>query len=339
MTRLIALACLVLWPAFVRAADDPAPLTYNPAIYDGIFTDGPLTNFSNLAGRTDENGYVRISMGTPGVTDGPLTNFGNLRARTDENGYLRVSLAGASTISVPNIQTTSTDGLIVTNPTASTVGITAQWSPRAKFCGTAWKSNATAASEIDCWIVENRPLTGAAVTTSSLFFAASIASGAYTDYFQIRSDGTILASTGNFTAVGAGFAANSGGNLSFGTRSIVNSPADGNLVTTNTAGTIGVRLKTDALPTVASGFGTSPSVTAGSTPFAGSINVGTGGTATTGTITFGGTAFPSAPFCVADTVTSNTTTRVTSTTTQLTLTTTVAWTASDVVTWICISSK
>lgn len=339
MTRLIALACLVLWPASLRAADDPAPVTYNPAIYDGIFTDGPLTNFSNLAGRTDENGYVRISMGTPGVIDGPLTNFPNLRARTDENGYLRVSLAGASTISVPNIQTTSTNGVLITNPTATTVSVTAQYSPSLIFTGGAWKSNATAANEIDSWKIENRPVTGAAVTTTSLWFAVSIAGGAYTDVLQVRNDGTILAPLSSFIATGAGFQANTNGNLIFGSRSIVNSPADGNLVTTNAAATIGVRFKADALPTVGSGFGTSPSVTAGSTPIAGSVNVGTGGTATSGVITFGGTAFPSAPFCVADTVTSNTTTRVTSTTTQLTLTTTVAWTASDVVTWICISSK
>lgn len=103
--------------------------------------------------------------------------------------------------------------------------------------------------------------------------------------------------------------------------------------------TIGAMLKADALPTVASGFGTSPAITALSTPLAGSVNVGTGGVATTGTINFNGTAFPSAPFCIADSTNSNITTRVSSSTTQLTLTTTTAWSASDVLTWLCVSSK
>ncbi len=103
--------------------------------------------------------------------------------------------------------------------------------------------------------------------------------------------------------------------------------------------TIGSLFKADALPTVSSGFGGSPSITALSTPLAGSVNVGTGGVATSGVINFNGTAFPSAPFCIADSTTSNITTRVSTTTTQLTLTTTTAWSASDVLTWLCISSK
>lgn len=130
-----------------------------------------------------------------------------------------------------------------------------------------------------------------------------------------------------------------GGAFTVGGRAAFISPADGVFTVTNNANTIGSNLKTDALPTVASGFGTSPAITAGSTPFAGSINVGTGGTATTGVINFNGTAFSSAPFCIADTQTSNTASRVTTSTTQLTLTTTVAWTASDIVSWICVSAK
>lgn len=59
--------------------------------------DGPLTLFSNLRGRTDENGYLRISNGAGGVVDGPLTILANLRGRTNENGYLRVSCADCGT--------------------------------------------------------------------------------------------------------------------------------------------------------------------------------------------------------------------------------------------------
>lgn len=115
--------------------------------------------------------------------------------------------------------------------------------------------------------------------------------------------------------------------------------ANGLLPITKGDKSIGSTIKVDALPTVGSGFGTSPSVTAGSTPFAGSVNVGTGGAATTGVITFGGTAFPSAPFCTYSTTTTNGVTRGTPTTTQLTLNSTTAWTASDIVSWHCISAK
>lgn len=59
------------------------------------FTDGPLTPLFDIRGRTDENGYLRVSIGTAGLTDGALTPLSVLRGRTDENGYLRVSLSGS----------------------------------------------------------------------------------------------------------------------------------------------------------------------------------------------------------------------------------------------------
>lgn len=59
------------------------------------FTDGPLTPLFNIRGRTDENGYLRVSIGTAGLTDGALTPLSALRGRTDENGYLRVSISGS----------------------------------------------------------------------------------------------------------------------------------------------------------------------------------------------------------------------------------------------------
>lgn len=152
--------------------------------------------------------------------------------------------------------------------------------------------------------------------------------------------------TGNISTTGTGgFISSQGmqlaaaGSLLWATRARLSSAADGHLAVANTADTIGARLKVDALPTIGSGFGTSPAVTAGSTPFAGSVNVGTGGTATTGVITWGGTAFPSTPFCTYSNTSTNGVTRGTPTTTQLTLNITAAWTASDIVSWICVSAK
>jgi hypothetical protein len=84
------------------------------------WTDGPLTPLMTLAGRTDENGYLRVSGGTPGATDGPLTALANLRGRTDENGYLRVALAGGTattiTLTTPAITPASAAGTVVVDP-------------------------------------------------------------------------------------------------------------------------------------------------------------------------------------------------------------------------------
>lgn len=138
---------------------------------------------------------------------------------------------------------------------------------------------------------------------------------------------------------GLNLLATSTGTVYWSGRSLLKSPSDGNVSITNQAATIGSQIKVDALPTVASGFGTSPAVTAGSTPLAGSVNIGTGGVATSGVINFNGTAFPSAPFVVCMNTTTGAVVRATATTTQLTITAPAAFVASDVITWICISAK
>jgi hypothetical protein len=149
----------------------------------------------------------------------------------------------------------------------------------------------------------------------------------------LRSSGAYI--SGGSIQAGAGFG------LIFAGNGIIAPAAVGVFTLENAATTIGSNLKVDALPTIASGFGTSPSITAGSTPLAGSVNVGTGGVAFSGTLNFGGTAFPSAPFCVASNALTSTSVRPGTSTTQLTFTNanSTVWAASDVVTWICISSK
>lgn len=138
-------------------------------------------------------------------------------------------------------------------------------------------------------------------------------------------------SNGTLQVPGAGF-------YRFSGRAATTSTSDGNIIFSNAAVSIGSQLKVDALPTVSSGFGTSPAITAGSTPLAGSINVGTGAPGTGGVINFNGTAFPSAPFVVCQDDSTLLTVRCTATTTQLTVAAT-ALTASDIVSWIAISSK
>lgn len=253
---------------------------------------------------------------------------------------------------VSGLGTTSTDGFSLLNNTPATVGTPVQISPRLRYCGTAYNSTSTL-SEINCMFDEVLPATVAGTTTATWRLGYTNNGGAAVYPFTVTSAGGLATAGNNFLVSGnnltlatggqmasTNFAADSGGIYSFVNRANMTSPSDGNMVFRNAATTIGSQVKVDALPTIASGFGTSPSVTAGSTPFAGSINVGTGGTATTGVINFNGTAFPSAPFCTVGPRLTNVPTRPTTiTTTQLTLTTSTAWTASDIVTWVCPSSK
>jgi hypothetical protein len=148
-------------------------------------------------------------------------------------------------------------------------------------------------------------------------------------------------SAGNLSLAAGSLLLDSGKSFSIGSTWILDGGAGNGLMRWRDAtGAVGVTMKFDALPSIASGFGTSPSITAGSTALAGSINVGTGGSATTGAIDFNGTTFPSAPFVVVSTKLTNAVTRVSAVSaTQMTFTSTTAWTASDIISWICVSPK
>lgn len=140
-------------------------------------------------------------------------------------------------------------------------------------------------------------------------------------------------SGGNITLAAAGF-------LRFLNRAGFWSGVDGVMNVGNFATTIGSQLKVDAVPTIASGFGTSAAVFTGSTPLAGRVDVGTGGVATTGTIAFNGTAFPSSPHCVTSATAGTAQTNVAVSATQMTLTVASgAWPASAAISWHCVSSK
>lgn len=232
----------------------------------------------------------------------------------------------ALTVTKAGIATTSTVGETLTNTTAATGGATVQMSPSLKWRGTAWD---TAASETVDFFAEVLPATAATPTgTWKLGYSLNGAAASYP--FIVASNGSVTATNYIMSAAGLAF---------WTTRAVLESQADGMISIENNAQTIGVRLKADALPTVASGFGTSPTVTAGSTPFAGSVNVGTGGVATSGIINFNGTAFPSAPFPIVMNQTTGAVCRATASTTQLTITAPAAFTASDVISWICVSAK
>lgn len=201
-----------------------------------------------------------------------------------------------------------------------------------------------------------RPQQGIQIVTAPVRFANGSGSAPGISFAGNSFDGFYWVSLGHVAYTANGNPAiDFGQNVSVGTGggflfAAVASPAGGagdTLIKREAAGalsfsnnsTIGSRIKVDALPTVASGFGTSPSILAGSTPFAGAVNVGTGGVATSGVINFNGTAFGTAPFIVVTGSLGAVVNIATATTTQLTITASAAWTASTIVSWIAVSPK
>lgn len=84
------------------------------------------------------------------------------------------------------IGATSTDGLILQNTTDAAAGAQ-QWSPRLRFHGEGWKTDATAASQEVDWISELVPVQGAANPSANLVFSSSINGGAYSEAVQFTS--------------------------------------------------------------------------------------------------------------------------------------------------------
>lgn len=234
MRTLLLLLTLLLFPALVSGQETPNYLNGRIVLYTGadgllhagtIEEQGPLTVAPNLMVRTDANGYLLTTAGEYTAQDGPLTPFGNIRLRTDSNGYLMVTLGSGGitapfTVTSNGIGTTSTDGVLIRNTTAATASVTVQYSPRLSFSGTAWKSNATAASQTNRFMAELRPAAGAAATTFTFVFAGDVAgAGTYSDLFTMASTGlfhasnSLMTSDSNGREMGFGDTA---GNLGFG---------------------------------------------------------------------------------------------------------------------------
>jgi hypothetical protein len=199
-SRMLVAALISLLSVSAVSADDG----FNPRLYDGVFQQS--SNISGLIGRTDADLNLYVIAVAPGAA-GQSSNIGGLVGRTDASLNLYVTLASGSviaapvftgpvTINVPAIAATPTDGVLVQNVTPATLAVPVQYAPRQRFCGTAWKSDVTAASQTNCWSIGNRPATGAAATTSSLVFASSLNDGAYSDLFTLNSGGQALFSDG-----------------------------------------------------------------------------------------------------------------------------------------------
>jgi len=226
---------------------------------------------------------------------------------------------GGSPLTVDNIVTTSTDGLVVQNTTAATSGVPVQMSPRIKWRGNAWN---TAASQTVDFFAEVLPAT-AATPTGTWKLGYSLNGGAATYPLTVNSstgDVTVL-SGGGYSTSGVSWLARVGGsnvlNLSltnvqmlagqflfWAGRTSMNSTADSLMNVTNNAGSSGMELNV-GVPTL--GTCTAGSLTSGSHNFAGEI---TGNTSGSCILNFGTPNFTNTPICFAMSRTSTTHPRI-----------------------------
>lgn len=106
---------------------------------------------------------------------------------------------------VKAVDATSTDGVILETSTAATVGAQ-KYSPRIRWKGFGWKTNATAASQAVEFAAEVQPVQGTAAPTGTWKLQAAINGGAYADVLRVGSDGVVgfngitsYAGSGTFT--------------------------------------------------------------------------------------------------------------------------------------------
>lgn len=93
------------------------------------------------------------------------------------------------------IAATSTDGVVLSTPTAATVGAQ-KWSPRIRWSGSGWKTTATAAAQVVDWIAELVPVQGSTAPGSALVFSKQVNGGGYVPLLNIATDSwTGLSST------------------------------------------------------------------------------------------------------------------------------------------------
>lgn len=280
-----------------------------------LATDGPLTALMNIKVRTNENGYLITYGGAAGVTDGPLTAMANLRGRTNENGYLLITLSGGpiSPSSVSIAQGTLTAD-------AQALSSTATWN-NAGVTFTHWKANVTdTASNAASLLLD---LQKAGVSQFSVNKSGTIAAtGSVQVSGELRAGSaqgiswasrTLMASPSDGVMTLSNNASTDFSRLQFGGTTssfpalkrnaavlevrLADDSAAANLNAANgafagamTAQSFGNYATgrifiSQSAPTIASGFGTSPSIVASNGTAAFTINVGTGGTAQTGVLT------------------------------------------------------
>lgn len=161
-----------------------------------------------------------------GMAVGPIPALAQTRSATLSGVIANPKFTGTGTWTVNGIATTSTDGLLLQNTTAATVGVPTQFSPRLRLRGTWW--NGSSSSVTDWWFQS-----GSTNGNGFLSVQAQTDGGAISEAMRMSTSG------------GAGFGISTGGSVTvngaqayvFNTRSAIWSTADGIVQFLNSAST------------------------------------------------------------------------------------------------------
>lgn len=258
---------------------------------------------NTLRVRTDANGYL-LAAGAAQTNPITTSTFANTRLRTDASGNLLVAttagtwsglqtfpdgiaVTGSMNTATNGIAVTSTDGMVLSNNTASTAAIPVQQSPRLRFRSQVWNTTVTAANNTNDWFIESLPAS-ATTPSGALNFRSSLNGAASTLPLSLLSSG--------FASFAGSVSISTTGSFQIASRNRILSAADGLTGINNTNQSTGIQINVGtAAPTLTScGTGT---VTAHSTNTAGEVTA-TGATACT--VTFGLPNWSFQPFCVVN---------------------------------------
>lgn len=240
------------------------------------------------------------------------------------------SITGSLTVTGLDLRTTSTDGLILQNLTAATVGQPVQISKAIKWITHALNST-SGLDEVREFHAEVLPATVAGTTTATFRIATSLNGGAITFPFSMNQSGALTVGGTITTGASSSLVVGTGGALwGAGNNVRTGSSANGLFTILSNDSGFGPQINTGtAAPTVTT-CGTG-AVTAHSSNTAGEVTA-TGATACT--VTFGAPAWTNQPYCIIEDETNLATTRISAiSTTAFTVT---GLTSSDKFLYVCI---
>ena len=156
----------------------------------GTYTSA--TNYERVALRYNNSRFELFAQaGSGGGTARALhlgTNDTTRWSIHGTTGVLSPSANYSASLTFSALGVTSTDGLILANSTAASAG-TQQMSPRLRFDGFGWKTDATASSQAVSFINELLPVQGAAAPTANLLWKYAVNGGAYSTIATLNSAG------------------------------------------------------------------------------------------------------------------------------------------------------
>lgn len=147
---------------------------------------GFLKKLSNVSTEfmNGQGNWVSVSA-SPGGSDTQL----QYNSSSSFAGAAALTTDGSKLTNTQAVATTSTDGYVLATSATATAG-NQKFSPRVRWLGSGWKTNATAAAQNVEFMAEVQPIQGAAAPTGILALGTQINGGGFTTRFQFGSDGT-----------------------------------------------------------------------------------------------------------------------------------------------------